>query len=130
MKKPVSFIIAAYCFLIGMSFGIVRDLLFNATQAEKPEFIYWNPYVFALILIFTGIAFYFISKGLNWVRIVALVLYSTTIISFFFKLDLLMQELKFSVLSGILIIFSLILRGTSVYFMFNKHSNQFIKSKN
>ncbi|MGJ8661334.1 MAG: hypothetical protein ACSHXL_04805 [Bacteroidota bacterium] len=129
MKKPNSFNIAAYCFLTGMGFGLIRDLIFNSTEGVKPEFLYWNPYVFGLISIITLIGFLLISKGLNWVRIVALILFATTIISFFFKLDYLSQELEFSTLSGLLIITSLIFRGSAVYFMFNKPSNEYIKSR-
>jgi hypothetical protein len=51
------------------------------------------------------------------------------VIFFFLQINFLTREFEASFISGILVILSLIFRGTSVYFMFNKSSNEFIKQK-
>jgi|TARA_R110000737_G_scaffold350741_2_gene390689 hypothetical protein len=129
MKKPVSFKIAATLYLIGMCFGLVRDILYKFYFELKPDFYYWNPVVFTILVIVVFIGFFLIKKGLNWVRYVSVALYLLGIVQLIISPSYLSQELNFATLLGALILFSYLFRGISIYFLFSKESNLYLKGK-
>lgn len=129
MKKPISFKIAAILYLIGMCFGLVRDLLYKFYYELKPDFYYWNPVVFTILVLAVLIGFYLIKRGLNWVRFVSLILYLLGILQFILYPKYLSDELNFASVLGVLILLSFLLRGISIYFLFTKESNLYLKTQ-
>jgi hypothetical protein len=129
MKKPISFKISATLYIIGVSFGLVRDLLNTFYYQVKPDFYYSNQFIFPIIVIAASIGVVLILKGLNWVRFVSLVFYLIGIIKLLLYPEYLSEELSFASILGVLILSSYLFRGISIYYLFNLDSNQYFKSK-
>lgn len=129
MKKPVSFKIAAWLFIVGMICVIFRVFLIKHSFEKKPDFYYNNTLEIPFLIVCILIGYYFIQKGLNWVRYVSLISYLILIVSVFLNPVSLEEEIRFKTVLGALWVGSFFFRGISIYYLFSPESNRFLKDK-